>query len=79
MTSVRSNESKALRKQRLYHDSAYAYVKTALDLDDSGRSEAALAAYEKGSKALKKAIDLVFTDDEWWVEEKSIECSEMIH
>jgi hypothetical protein len=54
-------------------------VKTALDLDDSGRSEAALAAYEKGSKALKKAIDLVFTDDEWWVEEKSIECSEMIH
>ncbi|CAO3685829.1 unnamed protein product [Umbelopsis vinacea] len=65
MTSVRSNESKALRKQRLYHDSAYAYVKTALDLDDSGRSEAALAAYEKGSKALTKAIDLVFTDDEW--------------
>jgi len=65
MSVVQPNQSTALKKQRLYHDRAYAYVKDALDMDDSGKSEAALASYEKGSKALKEAIDLVFTPDEW--------------
>ncbi|KAJ2955148.1 hypothetical protein NQZ79_g8810 [Umbelopsis isabellina] len=65
MSTSRANVSPALKKQRLYHDRAYAHVKNALDLDDSGRLEAALASYQKGEKALKEAIDLVFTPDEW--------------
>jgi hypothetical protein len=65
MTSAQDIQSNALKKQRLYHDRAFAFVKAALDYDDTGKLDAALSAYEKGRKALKEAIDLVFTPDEW--------------
>lgn len=65
MTSAQSNQSNALKKQRLYHDRAYTLVKAALDYDDNGKLEAALSSYEKGRVLLKEAIDLVFTPDEW--------------
>jgi hypothetical protein len=67
MNTVRANLSPALKKQRLHHDHAYAHVKTALDLDDSGQLKAALASYQNGRKALIEAIDLVFTPEEWFV------------
>ncbi|KAI9283106.1 P-loop containing nucleoside triphosphate hydrolase protein [Umbelopsis sp. AD052] len=67
MNSAPTNQTIALKKQRLYHDRAYTFVKAALDYDDNGKLEAALSSYEKGRVLLKEAIDLVFTPEEWLV------------